>query len=235
MTVVGVLCALSVLCTAQRLGSSQAVLRWIGPIATFLWVLERGWPVKLAAPLCVMLWQSGLSCHLRSRRLRALQEAAEEPVQAMFEQASLFGSAEHCALAALPACSAALRPIWQRALADWLRGGASEESFARAGGVANLPLLVRLARALALSRHTGTPLSRHLAVLLEDASEERRRQREREQEAMPFFVITLLMASALMALALWNVRSSAGPEQSLALAAMATAGLATYAAARIVP
>lgn len=231
----GLVTALALLGSACRLGSWRLAGRWLAPAAAFVWVQPQGLGPALAAAVGVVLWQAGLLAFLRRRRLGALCEAAEEPVQAMFEQASLYGSAEHCALAALPACSAALRPIWQRALAEWLRGSASEESFAKAGHDAGIPLLVRLARALSLSRHNGTPLARHLAVLLEDSTEERRYRRESEGEALPFFIVTFAMASVLLAVGLADAHVGAGPVLPLALVALLSAGGAAYVAALILP
>lgn len=213
----------------------RAVALLVPPLAAFAWSLPAGPWLALVAAAATALWQGGVRHYLARRRRERLRRAAEEPIQAMFEQASLYGSAELCALAALPACSTDLRPLWQAALADWLRGGTSEAAFATAGLRAGLPLLVRLAGALALSRHTGSPLDRHLAVLLEDAADDRRERTSVEGETLPYFVVTALMATGLLLLGL--VLAGRGDAQLpwLLGTALATGGGVPPLAAALLP
>jgi len=222
---------LSAFCTAGWRGVSN----WLAPAATLLWEWHAGLGLSLVAAGAVRAWHSGIASYVRRRNLLSLCRAAEEPVQAMFEQASLYGSAEHCALAALPACTGRLRALWQRALAQWLRGSVSEEAFAAVGKEQGIPLLVRLARALALSRHTGSPLAHHLAVLLEDSAEDRRHRQLQEAEYLPVFVVTLGMAGALLAFALLQATRGSGPLGDLALVALVTAGAVPPLIARLLP
>ncbi len=234
MTAALALAALACLAGSFAAAGGRATLRWLLPLAALLASSRAGAAVALAAAASIALWQAGLSRYLALRRRARLQTAAEEPIQAMFEQASLYGSAELCALAALPACSAALRPLWQGALADWLRGGTSEAAFAHAGRSFGIPLLIRLARALALSRHTGSPLDRHLAVLLEDAADDRRETADVEGETLPYVVVTVLMASALLLLGL--IEAVEGPLVPwLTCLALTTGGTIPLLASALLP
>ncbi len=227
--------ATAALASGLATGGPKALLRWLPPVAASVAARPSGALVALAAGLAVGLWQSGVGRYLAHRRLQALRAAAEEPIQAMFEQASLYGSAELCALAALPACNAGLRPLWQAALADWLRGGTSEAAFARLGRESAIPLLVRLARALALSRHTGSPLDRHLAVLLEDAADDRREMAAVEGETLPYFVVTSLMATGLLVLGLWLALRGDPALPWLVCAGLVTGGGVPLLAAALLP
>jgi len=213
----------------------RALIPWALPLAALVASHRGGSLVAIGAALGAAAWQEGLRRYLAHRRLQRLQTAVEDPIQAMFEQASLYGSAELCALAALPACSAGLRPLWQEALADWLRGASSEGAFARAGHRAKIPLLVRLARALALSRHTGSPLDRHLAVLLEDAADDRRERASVEGETLPYFVVTALMATGLLGLALAFAAGGYAPVPWLVAIALLTGGGVPLIAAALLP
>ncbi len=234
MTAALVLAASAFLAASLAAGGRKAALRRLLPLAAFLATLKSGGSLALATAASTALWQAGLGRYLALRRRARLCAAAEEPIQAMFEQASLYGSAELCALAALPACSADLRPLWQGALADWLRGGTSEAAFAQVGRRFRIPLLIRLARALALSRHTGSPLDRHLAVLLEDASDDRREAADVEGETLPYFVVTVLMASALLLLGL--IEAVEGPALPwLTCLALVTGGAIPLLASALLP
>jgi len=229
-------CAAAALLLAALVRSGpRGAARYLVPTAALCLGLPSGPVVMLTAFVCAGLWQHGVLLYLRRRRLQRLRTAAEEPIQAMFEQASLYGSAEHCALAALPACSAELRPIWQQALADWLRGGTSEEAFADVGQAYRIPLLVRLARALALSRHTGSPLDCHLGVLLEDAAEDRQAVAGIEGETLPYFVATALMASALFGMALVFAAEGRTAVAWLLVVALATGGVVPLVSAALLP
>ncbi len=235
MTGALLLASLALLGTSLATAGARAALRWLPPLAALAATLTSGAAVGLAAAGSVALWQAALARYLRHMRRRRLQAAAEEPIQAMFEQASLYGSAELCALAALPACNEALRPLWQAALADWLRGGTSEAAFAAAGRRAGIPLLIRLARALALSRHTGSPLDRHLAVLLEDAADDRREMASVEGETLPYFVITALMATGLLLAGLFLAAEGRAPLPWLVALALATGGAVPWLASALLP
>ncbi len=229
------LAAVALLGTLFATGGARRMLRFLPPLAALAVALASGLAVALAAAASLALWQAGLAEYLRHARRRRLAVAAEEPIQAMFEQASLYGSAELCALAALPACSEDLRPLWQSALADWLRGGSSEAAFAEAGQRAGIGLLVRLARALSLSRHTGSPLDRHLAVLLEDAADDRREVASVEGETLPYFVVTALMATALLLVGLVLAAEGNAPVPWLITLALLTGGGVPYLASALLP
>jgi hypothetical protein len=235
MTAALITSALVLLAVTLKTGGLRAAAGLVLPLVALAWALRSGPAIALAAAAATGLWQSGMRRYLARRRLERLRTAAEEPIQAMFEQASLYGSAELCALAALPACSAELRPLWLGALADWLRGGTSEAAFAAAGKQAGVPLLVRLARALALSRHTGSPLDRHLAVLLEDAADDRREAAGLEGETLPYFVVTALMATGLLLLGLVLAGRGAAPLPWLLCAALVTGGGVPPLAAALLP
>lgn len=235
MTGALIVAALALLAASLATAGTTATLRWLLPLATLLVTLSAGALIALVAASSSALWQAGLMRYLRYRRREGLRTAAEEPIQAMFEQASLYGSAELCALAALPACSEELRPLWQNALADWLRGGTSEAAFARVGTSSDIPLLVRLARALALSRHTGSPLDRHLAVLLEDAADDRRETASVEGETLPYFVVTTLMATGLLLLGLTLSAEGKTSLPWLVCLALATGGTVPLLAAALLP
>jgi hypothetical protein len=229
------LAAVALLGASLATGGARRMARFLPPLVALAVALASGLAVALAAAASVALWQAGLRQYLRHARLRRLAVAAEEPIQAMFEQASLYGSAELCALAALPACSDDLRPLWQSALADWLRGGSSEAAFADVGQRAGIGLLVRLARALALSRHTGAPLDRHLAVLLEDAADDRREVASVEGETLPYFVVTGLMATALLFTGLVLAAEGNAPIPWLIALALVTGGGVPYLASALLP
>ncbi|MDA8344949.1 MAG: hypothetical protein M0Z66_05640 [Thermaerobacter sp.] len=207
------------------------------PLATFLVASRSGLLSGAIAAVSLRLFEQTLSLLAKRRRLERLRDAAEEPIQAMFEQASLFGSAELCALAALPACGPRLRPVWQRALAEWLRGSASEEAFRTVGRSEGLPLLVQLGRALSLSRRSGTPLARHLAVLLEDAAEERRRRHEAGAQTFPFFAVTAGLAGVVLLGSVWVLAQGQGVGLTywIAIAALLTSGSIPLATAQLLP
>lgn len=179
------------------------------------------------------LWLMSLRRMAGARRRERLAEACQEPLQAMFEQASLLGNAEHCAVSATEACPGDLRPLWQLAIADWARGAAADEAFARVAARAGLWPLERLARALALTRHTGTPLARHLAVLLEDVAEDLRLRREARGAVWPFAVATLVLAGAVLLEAIWIGAQGGGSVPLLAAVAGLTAGGAPLLAAEV--
>ncbi len=235
MTAALPLAAIALLLARLKLAGPRRTLTFILPLAALVAALRSGPLLALLAALSAGLWQAGALRYLAHTRLAHLRAAAEEPIQAMFEQASLYGSAELCALAALPACSEPLRPLWQSALADWLRGRTSEAAFAAVGHRAHIPLLVRLARALALSRHTGSPLDRHLAVLLEDAADDRRETASVESEALPYFVVTVLMASCLLLLGLVLSASGRATLPWLLALALATGGGVPFLASALLP
>ena len=235
MTLAVLLAALALVLSALRLGGLRVLLRWLLPLLALLATLRGGLTVACAAGVSVLAWQAGLARYLGRRRLQRLRIAAEEPIQAMFEQASLYGSAELCALAALPACSGELKVIWQQALADWLRGGTSEAAFAAIGHQYDIPLLVRLARALSLSRHTGAPLDHHLAVLLEDTSEDRREVSSLEGETLPYYVVTVAMASLLLLLGLALAARGADPLPWVLVITLLTGGVVPLVSASLLP
>ncbi len=225
--------AAAFLAVLWRLGGPGRLLPFLLPVLAFAIDARAGILAAAVAALSVRLFEETLAVLVRRRRLERLRDAAEEPIQAMFEQASLFGSAELCALAALPACSGSLRPVWQRALAQWLRGGASEDAFRQVGREASLPLLVQLGRALSLSRRSGTPLARHLAILLEDAAEDRRRRHEASAQTFPYFAVTTALAGVVLLAAAAVLAQGAGLDYWIAVAALPTAGGIPLATAQL--
>lgn len=228
--------AVAFLIVQAGLSGVRRVAPAVLPLAAFLWAARSGLAGAVVAALSVRLFEQALVILARRQRLERLRDGAEDPIQAMFEQASLFGSAELCALAALPACGPGLRPIWQRALAEWLRGSASEEAFRATGRAEGIPLFVQLGRALSLARRSGTPLARHLAVLLEDAAEDRRRRHEAQGQTLPYFVVTTVLAGIVLGGALFVLSGShAGVEHWIAEVAAGSAGGIPFATARLLP
>lgn len=218
-----------------RTAGPSGVMRTAAPFVALVLAVRSGLLGGVVAAVAVRLFEETLTLLGRRRRLERLRDASEEPIQAMFEQASLFGSAELCALAALPACGPRLRLLWQRALAEWLRGSASEDAFRQVGRAHGLPLLVQLGRALSLSRRNGTPLARHLAILLEDAAEDRRRRRAAESQTFPYFAATAALAGIVLAAAVWALAAGVGADHWIAIAALLTAGSIPLATARLLP
>lgn len=235
MTIIALLMACACLMAQWRVGGAKGLWLLIGPCLTLLLDVRSGMFAAILAAISVRLFEEMLRQLALRRRLERLRDASEEPIQAMFEQASLFGSAELCALASLPACGPVLRPIWQRALALWLRGSASEEAFREIGRREGLPLLVQLGRALSLSRRSGTPLARHLAVLLEDAAEDRRRRREAQGQSFPYFAVTAALAAIVLLGAIGVLATNAGLDTYVAVAVLVSAGLVPLATVRLLP
>jgi hypothetical protein len=225
----------SFLAMSWHLAGPRRVLLLFPPALAFILDARAGVLAAVAAGVSVRLFEATLVALVRRRNLERLRNAAEDPIQAMFEQASLFGSAELCALAAVPSCNEALRPVWQRALAQWLRGGASEHAFRDVGREASLPLLVHLGRALSLSRRSGTPLARHLAILLEDAAEDRRWRHEAGAQTFPYFAVTAALAGVVLLAAATVLAEGVGVDYWIALAALLTAGGIPLATAGLLP
>lgn len=219
------LAAIVALVLTWVIGGRHGALHRLLPVAlVFGLTLSAGVPYALCASVSMGLWLLAIARLGRRRRREMLAEACQEPLQAMFEQATLLGNADHCAVAALGACPKELRPVWELAVADWARGASADEAFAHAGAAHSLGPLERLARALALTRHTGTPLSRHLAVLLEDVAEDLRLRRESQAAVWPFAIATGLLAGAVLVEVIWIGAQGGGPVPVLAAVSGLTAG-----------
>lgn len=221
----------ALLLTWVLLGRRGPLHHLIPVVAVFGLTLPAGIPYALLSGVSVVLWLLAIARLGRRRRRETLAEGCQEPLQAMFEQATLLGNADHCAVSALGACPKELRPVWERAVADWARGASADEAFAHAGAMHSLGPLERLARALALTRHTGTPLSRHLAVLLEDVAEDLRLRREAQSAVWPFAIATGLLAGGVLVEVIWVGAQGGGPVPVLAAVSGLTAGGAPLLAA----
>lgn len=224
---------LALLATWAMHGARGPIHRLLPSAAAFTLTMPAGPGYALMTATSCALWLVAFQRIADRRHRDRMADACQEPLQAMFEQASLLGNAEHCAIAAADACPEGLQGLWRLALADWLRGASADEAFAQVARHHRLPPLERLARALALTRHTGTPLARHLAVLLEDVAEDLRLQREARSAVWPFALATAFLAAAVLLEVVFVGIGGGGPAPGLAALAGLTAGGAPLLVAEV--
>lgn len=227
------LAVLTLLATWAVGGGRGPILRLLPSFAALSLTMPAGVGYALVTAGSCALWLLAFRRIADRRRRDRMADACQEPLQAMFEQASLLGNAEHCAVGATGSCPEGLRYLWQLAIADWARGASADEAFARVAHRHGLPPLERLARALALTRHTGTPLARHLAVLLEDVAEDLRLHREARSAVWPFALATAFLAGAVLIEVVVIGMRGGGPLPGLAALAGLTAGGAPLIVAEV--